>query len=124
METQALAHCGLNCEQCPVFIATADNNDDLREETAKEWSKLYGAYLSATLGGDRLKPEDMNCTGCRSEGERFVGCINCPIRRCCREKGFVTCASCNRYEVCDMLNGFFSVHEEAKNNLERLRDSF
>lgn len=103
METPAFAYCGLNCEQCPVFIAAADNNDDLRVETAREWTRLYGAYLSATLGRDRLKPEDMNCSGCRSEGGLFVGCTNCPIRTCCREKGFVTCASCKGYEVCDML---------------------
>jgi hypothetical protein len=33
--------CGLTCEECPVFIAMVNTDNDLRQKTAKEWPKLY-----------------------------------------------------------------------------------
>jgi len=114
----ALGYCGLNCAACPVFIATTKNDDELRRKTAEEWSKLYAEFL----GGKPLKPEDMNCEGCRSGNNGYIGCKTCPIRACSREKGFDTCAGCGKYETCVMLNGFFSQHhEQAKENLDRIR---
>ncbi len=119
MQRQNLGCCGLNCNDCPVFIATENDDDELRQKTAKEWYKLYAEYL----GKNGLKPEDMNCKGCQSESGLFIGCGNCPIRKCCREKKFNTCSSCNEYEKCEMLNGFFTVpsHQHAKDNLDRMR---
>ena len=32
--------CGLDCENCAARIATVNNDDELREKTAKEWSVL------------------------------------------------------------------------------------
>ena len=120
MRILLLGYCGLNCEDCSVFIATANNDNNLKQKTAKEWSKLYAEYL----GKNSLKQEDMNCNGCRSESSVFVGCLNCPIRKCCREKKFVTCASCNEYKTCSMLNGFFNFHHQhAKDNLDKIRIS-
>lgn len=118
MEKSLLGYCVLNCEDCPVFIATVNNDDRLRISTAREWSVLYSDYL----GKDGLKPEDMNCAGCRfGEGAIFIGCTRCPIRKCCREKELNTCALCSEYDSCEMLNGFFSVHPHAKANLDRIR---
>lgn len=117
MKTTALGYCGLNCEECPVFIATAYNDDNLRQKTSKEWSKFYGDFIT-----DDLKPQNMNCCGCRSETSLFEGCMNCPIRKCCREKKFITCADCGAYETCGILNGFFAYHHQhAKDNLDRIR---
>ncbi|NPE30966.1 DUF3795 domain-containing protein [Methanococcoides sp. SA1] len=118
MKKNNLGCCGLNCEECPVFIATANNDDKLRQKTAEEWSKLYAEYLEKDL---TLK--DMNCKGCWSESSVFIGCSNCPIRKCCKGKGFSTCASCDEYETCNMLKGFFSVpnHQNAESNLDKIR---
>lgn len=112
-----LGYCGLNCETCPIFVATVNDDDPLRQKTLEEWSKLYGAYI-----GKQLELDDINCTGCLSNDRVFVGCSNCSIRKCCQEKKFVTCASCNDYDTCEMLNGFFSVpaHQQAKNNLDKI----
>jgi len=118
-----LGYCGLNCEDCPVFVATANNDNGLRQKTARDWSKLYAAQLSEYLGKNSLSPGDMNCRGCQSESGLFIGCMNCPIRKCSREKEFATCAGCNEYETCGMLNGFFSIHQNAKDNLDRIRMS-
>ncbi|WP_369123349.1 hypothetical protein [Methanococcoides alaskense] len=52
-----------------------------------------------------------------------MGCSNCPIRKCCKGKEFSTCASCDEYETCNMLKGFFSVpnHQNAESNLDKIR---
>lgn len=119
VEIRELGYCGLNCEACPVFIARVDNDDELREKTALEWSRLYADYL----GKVALKKEDMNCGGCCAGESIFIGCMNCQIRACCRTKGFNTCASCGEYPTCEMLNGFYTVpsHKIAKANLDRIR---
>ena len=35
---QLIACCGLDCENCTARIASVNNDDELREKTAKEWS--------------------------------------------------------------------------------------
>jgi hypothetical protein len=122
MKETDLAYCGLNCQRCPVLAATARNDYGLREKTAKEWSDLYAKILE-TMGLNRLKPEDINCHGCRTESGRFLGCERCSIRSCCQGKNLVTCASCTEYESCEMLKGFYSfeVHHPAKDNLDKIR---
>ena len=44
-----LGCCGLNCEECPVFIATLKNDKELKAKSAKEWSTLYADYLVKPL---------------------------------------------------------------------------
>lgn len=113
-----LGYCGLDCESCPIFVATVNNDEQLRQETLEDWSKLYSDYLGKAC----LTLKDMNCKGCRQEDNIFVGCLNCQIRRCCGERKFVTCADCENFETCDVLNGFYSVplHRSAKDNLDRI----
>ena len=117
-----LGYCGLDCEGCPVFIAKRDNDDELKLKTAREWSALYAEYI----GKECLTKEDINCSGCCSEGDVFVGCAICPIRKCGGEKELNTCAQCDQYNSCEMLNGFYSVpeHQPAKTNLDRIRAEF
>jgi hypothetical protein len=118
MEAMRLAYCGLNCTECPVFIATVNNDTELKQRTADEWGKLYAEYI----GKKELAVADMNCQGCQSTSDiRFIGCENCPIRKCSKGKNLVSCADCTEYEVCEMLKGFFSSAPQAKENLERIR---
>lgn len=117
-----LAYCGLDCKKCPVLIATANNDDALRQKTAEEWTRLYAEIL-AQAGIGALKAVDMNCSGCHSEAVHFVGCMKCPIRECSQAKGFRTCAHCNEYETCELLKGFYSMapHQYAKDKLDKIR---
>jgi hypothetical protein len=103
-EEEDLAYCAINCAKCPVFIATAND------------------YME-TQGMQELKPQDMNCIGCKTEEIRFLGCMSCQIRKCCRNKELTTCAGCTDFETCDMLKGFYSniLHRQAKDNLDRIR---
>ena len=109
-----LAYCGLNCDECGAFKATLEGNEKLKAEIAELWSREYNAVL---------KPEDINCTGCLSEGEGlFSNCNICEIRKCGVEKRVLNCAQCSEY-ICEKLNRFFQMVPEAKTNLDRLHSS-
>jgi hypothetical protein len=105
------AYCGLNCSECDAYLATQANDETKREETAKKWSKIYRS---------EIKAGQINCDGCKSNGEKFFHCIDCDIRRCCKSKGVDHCAVCSEY-VCEMLSGFIKLAPEAGKALENLR---
>ena len=44
-----IAYCGLNCEACEARIATVNNDDDLREKVAKEWSEMNKADITPEM---------------------------------------------------------------------------
>lgn len=108
-----IAHCGQDCKECDAYKATANNNNELRRKTAKEWSEMLGK---------ELKPEDIKCMGCRSTSEAVYQQVPvCKIRACALEKRMETCADCDSY-ICGALNEFYS-HGVfwAKDNLDEIR---
>lgn len=108
-----IAYCGLDCSQCPAFLATRNNDDAAREKVARDWSRLFGM---------ELKPEQINCDGCRSESERKIGhCSDCKIRFCGAEKGVENCAFCDD-GPCDALIAFLKYVPQARENLESVRN--
>lgn len=71
---ELIGYCGLDCEQCDARIATVNNDEDLRENTAELWSRLNGAEIT---------PQMINCVGCRIEGVKTLFCNDiCLIRKC------------------------------------------
>lgn len=40
-----IAYCGLDCEKCDAYLATINDNQDLRKKTAKLWAKLNNALF-------------------------------------------------------------------------------
>ncbi len=108
-----IAYCGLNCEKCPAYQATQDNDQTLREKVAVDWSKEFNVDLTAF---------DINCDGCKSvEGAHFSHCFECPMRLCAMERSLSTCADCGEYP-CKDLEEFFGWVPEAKAALEELRE--
>jgi hypothetical protein len=105
------AFCGLNCSKCDAYLATKEDNDSKREATAQKWSKMYKADI---------KPAQINCDGCRSDGMRFLHCDMCDIRQCCLSKNVNNCAVCEEY-VCETLSRFLKLAPEAGKALERIR---
>ena len=90
-----IAYCGLDCEKCDAYIATKNNDQALREKTAKLWSELNNATIL---------PEHINCEGCRVDGVKTVFCQSmCAIRQCALKKGMTTCGDCPELEKCPTL---------------------
>jgi hypothetical protein len=111
-EKNVIACCGLECEKCEAFIATATNDDALREKTARQWSEAYHAPIL---------PEHINCTGCLSSGVKTYHCENlCEIRKCAVGRAIVTCAECGDFP-CGRLSDLFKMAPQAETNLQSLR---
>jgi hypothetical protein len=107
-----IAYCGIACSECPTFIATQNDDDAKRKETAEMWSKQFN---------QDIKPEDINCDGCLSDTGRIIGYGNfCEIRKCGQEKGVENCAYCNDYG-CRKLENFLEKAPMARANLEEIR---
>ena len=90
-----IAYCGIPCSECPAFIVTKSDDDEARAKVAaKEFES-------------NIKPEDINCDGCLTDGDRiFNYCKICEIRQCARGKQVENCAYCEDY-ACEKLNNFF-----------------
>ena len=108
-----LAFCGLDCAECPAYIATQANDEEARKKTAEKWSKEYGPVFTA---------EDCICDGCLPVPGGRIGtyCGDCPMRTCNIQKGLAHCAQCGDYP-CDNLSRFTAIAPMAKAKLEELR---
>jgi hypothetical protein len=92
--------CGLDCRQCPGYIALKTNDNFLREKTAKEWSEKFG---------HDFKPSDINCVGCTiadSEGTHCGYCQICAVRNCALEKKIANCNACSDFADCKSRQDF------------------
>ncbi|HOD53375.1 MAG TPA: DUF3795 domain-containing protein [Candidatus Cloacimonadota bacterium] len=103
--------CGLDCQICEARIATENNDNQLREKVAKEWSEMYQA---------NIQPENVNCTGCMKEGIKFAHCNECNIRSCVIDHKINHCAECSDF-ACEKIQSFMNMVECAKNNLMELK---
>ena len=109
-----ISYCGLNCTECPAFLATQNDDDDIRKKTAEQWSKQYNC---------EMKPEDINCDGCVSASDRHIGhWEECEMRKCGQEKNVKNCAYCDDF-ACEKLNEFFKAVPDAKTNLKEIKKS-
>ena len=107
-----IAYCGLNCEKCDAYLATLNNDQALREKTARLWAELNQAPVL---------PEHINCEGCRVEGVKTVYCEKlCGIRQCALKKGIATCGDCEEMNHCETLKAFISNNPDALNNLQEM----
>ena len=107
-----IAFCGLNCTECPAFMATRKDDNKEREKVAKVWSKEFKCDI---------KPEAINCDGCLEEsGRLFSHCKVCEIRKCGQEKEVKNCASCDDY-ACEKLIKFFDIAPKTKITLSEIR---
>ena len=88
-----VSYCCFDChQQCPLYKATINNDDNVKIETAKEW-------------GDFDKPgfklEEYYCYGCKDQKSRGIPCNSCKVKECAVKKGLATCAQCGDFESCD-----------------------
>ena len=102
-----IVYCGLDCVKCPIYIATKNNDEELRKKTAEQWG---------------MEAEKLYCDMCNSDGKLFYWCAECPIRACAVERGFKTCAECSDYP-CEKLAEPHAKFPEQKQNLDAIRET-
>jgi len=107
-----IAYCGIACTECPAFIATQNDDNEKRKETAELWTKEYHYDI---------KPEDINCDGCLTKTGRVINyCTVCEIRKCGQSRKVKNCAFCGDY-ACEKLEKFFKVAPMYKATLDEVR---
>ena len=105
-----IACCGLDCETCDARIATLNDDNELRKKTAKLWSELNGAEITAEM---------INCVGCRVDGVKTPFCnAMCPIRKCAASKKVNTCGDCDAMAKCETLGTVTANNAQALENLK------
>lgn len=111
-----IAYCGLDCNECPAYLATQKDDDNERQKVADMWSKMLN---------DEYEKEDINCDGCHlKEGRLWGRCLNCEVRQCGQEKAVETCGHCSDYsceKLDNRLKGFFKWEAAARENLEAIQ---
>jgi len=108
-----ISYCGLLCNECPIFIATAENNEQAKERIAKEFS------------GERMQftKEDMNCYGCfHEETKNNKMCGGCEIRICAEDKDVENCGCCSDYP-CDHVETYAEAGSDNRNRLDSISKS-
>ncbi|MDM7991819.1 MAG: DUF3795 domain-containing protein [Candidatus Fermentibacter sp.] len=96
------------CRLSPVFPKRCA----LREKAVREWAKLNNAPI---------RPEHINCTGCKSLGARTYYCDQlCETRKCALDKSVGTCADCSDYP-CSVLDKTLQMAPQAKATLDELK---
>ena len=108
-----IAYCGIDCEKCDAYIATKNNDQALREKTAKLWAELNNAPIL---------PEHINCEGCRVDGKKTIYCDSlCAIRQCALKKGVTTCGICPEMDGCPIVGALHDNNPTALGNLKEGR---
>jgi hypothetical protein len=87
-----IAYCYIDCDECPLYEATINNDNEAKMKIAEKW-------------GDSKKPdfklEEFYCYGCKDKRSRGIPGQDCTVRDCALKKGFATCAQCADFENCD-----------------------
>ncbi len=113
-----IAYCGLDCETCEARLATINDDCELREKVAKQWSELNNAEIT---------PEMIHCSGCRIDGAKTPYCESlCAVRQCAMGKKLETCGDCGELDTCEKVGMITRNNEQALRNLhswgaERMR---
>jgi len=77
------------------------DDDNIKQEIADEWSKLYKRDFSK---------HDMICKGCKSD-ELFSLCSLCDIPSCNTTRNIENCEDCNEFP-CERIQRFFNFQKE------------
>lgn len=110
---EVIAYCGIKCNECPVYIATNNNDTVKKEKIAKSWS----------TEDYPLEPMDVECHGCTSGKVIISFCDGCDIRECGVDKKTENCGVCKEYP-CDKLNKVFEKSIDSKAMLDDINDDF
>ena len=112
MNATDFSYCGIDFTDCPLMIATLENDPEQLEMTAR-WVRQEWNVSDATW-------ENIRCEGCKGEGVRADVCVRCTIRACAQAKGLDNCAECEKYLHCSKLVSIQKSAPEAKIRLDTI----
>ncbi|PIU44497.1 MAG: hypothetical protein COS95_08700 [Ignavibacteriales bacterium CG07_land_8_20_14_0_80_59_12] len=114
-----IAYCGLDCEGCPIHLATLEQDHSKQRAMRLEIARICSQQYCMDL-----LPQDVtDCDGCRSQtGRLFSGCTRCEIRKCAIDRKLTSCAFCVNY-ACDKLRKHFDTDPAARTRLEVIRSA-
>jgi len=107
---EILTLCGYRCDLCQFYTKNIKSEKD-KERVSQDFNRIFGYYV---------KPEDVECVGCKNEGKHVAA--SCSVRRCALEKGVENCAHCSEF-ICDKLKGKIDFIEDfLRNNKKPLSE--
>ncbi len=107
-----IAFCGLDCAQCPAFIATKADDLAAKERLLEEWRVQFNR--------PEMDMSAVTCDGCTSADRHSRYCGICEVRACALPRGIANCAACAEYS-CATLDAFIGSIPQARANLEEMR---
>jgi hypothetical protein len=115
---EMISYCGLNCQNCQIYLATREKDEDKQHEMRVEIAQKIKEHYS-----QEIKPEDVgDCDGCKiRDGRLFAGSHNCHMRNCARQKHIENCAYCRDYP-CQELEKLFTLDKDARIRLDDIKN--
>ena len=91
-----IAHCGINCHECPSYEGTINGDVSMLEK------------MNTEFGDGTMNAVDFVCLGCRYTDLRLIAtdCSRCQIRACALARGVDFCATCNEYLTCETVKPY------------------
>ena len=80
-------YCGHDCARCITYIATQQNDNNLRRQSQSFYKEKFGLDIPL---------EKFNCNGGRSD-KVFEPCKECPFIKCCKQHDVDSCSKCPEY---------------------------
>ncbi len=129
-EKALLAYCGIYCGDClgsTGVIADAAKDFMMVLENYKFDRTAKCVFTKELKDYDRFSKmlkfmSGLKCSQpCR---QREDSAVSCPIRECCKERGFYACYECSDFEICEKLHSFMKgLHAEAcVKNLKEIKE--
>lgn len=111
-----LGACGLVCNCCEAYKATAADDKAKLEKLAAHWRDIYQ--------NPDITAETVRCRGCMSEGGcRSVRCERgCEIRKCALEHDVSICGQCKEFP-CARIDEFFTYFGEGSEAQRQLHEA-
>ncbi len=107
---EILTLCGYRCDLCQFYTKNIKSEKD-KERVSREFNRIFGYDI---------KPEDVECVGCKNEGKHVA--TSCSVRLCALEKGVENCAHCSEF-ICDKLKRKMNFIEDfLRNNKKPLSE--
>jgi hypothetical protein len=109
-----MGFCGLDCAECPAYIATQSGDRGAQERVAAQWRTQFNK--------PEITADSILCDGCAGNGRISGYCSTCEMRACGMKRGIPNCAYCPDY-VCSKLETFHKAVPYAKANLDTVNAS-